>query len=462
MPSPFHGINMASNALRMFQRALDTTGHNISNVNTAGYSRQTVDFSQLEPTLFYSQNRLQALGNGVTIASVNRIRDVFLEARRQGVSSEQGRLGTLSTALGKVEQLFQEPGGTGINDALNKFFNAWSSLASNPNEAGNRIQVQLAGQTLSDRVRNAFNDLRALQAQQNQAVTDTISQVQVLTNRIADLNTQIKAKTAMGAQPNDLLDLRDQTLQQLSTLVNITPYQQGDGAISVVMGNLPLVDTQGAYQFPTTFDAATMSMTGPGGPYRVSSGQLAGLFQSLNDIQGYMGQLDNLANTLRTQINSAHMTGTNPLGNTNVPFFNDVVPPATQTGAIDFDLSAAIKTDPQAIASSVTGLAGDGSLALSLSRLRDTGIPGFGGRTFSRFFGDLVGEIGRDSVAAQTSLETQNAVALQVDQQIQAVSGVSLDDEMANMLRFQRSYQAAAKVLSVFDQVTQDIINLIR
>jgi flagellar hook-associated protein 1 FlgK len=169
--------------------------------------------------------------------------------------------------------------------------------------------------------------------------------------------------------------------------------------------------------------------------------------------------LDSIANELLTQINSVHATGTNPLGNTGVNFFNDSNP---QSGAIDLDLDAAIAADPDAIVSSVTGTPGDGGLALSLSRLRDQTIGALGGKTFGRYFQAMVSDVGTRVAYWESELQTQSAVSDQIDAQVQAVSGVSLDDEMANMLRFQRSYQAAAKALTIFDQIAEDLINMVR
>src|SRR4051794_36156576 len=128
MPSSFQGMGITSNALAMFQRALDVTGHNVTNVNTPGYSRQTVEFATNEPTLFY-QGGAHMLGNGMSISSVNRIRDAFLDARRLGSQGDTGQLSMTSGGLQRIQSLFAEPGGTGIADAMNQFFNSWSSLA---------------------------------------------------------------------------------------------------------------------------------------------------------------------------------------------------------------------------------------------------------------------------------------------------------------------------------------------
>lgn len=461
MPSPFHSINLTSNALRAFQRALDVTGHNIANVNTPGYTRQTVDFAATEPTLFY-QGGAFALGNGVTLSSINRVQDAFLFQRSLAAGGDTGKYTGMADGLEKIQSLFLEPGGSGIADAMDKFFNAWSALSSDPSEPTARMQVQQAGATLASRVRNAYLALDAQRQDNANGITDTLKQVQSLSQKVADLNSQIRQKQAEGAEPNDLMDLRDAAIKELGGLVNIHTYAQPDGGVNVYMGNLTLVDSVGAVPTPMTFNTATNTISDGTGTYTVNGGKLRALFETAEQIKSYQGNLDNLANTLRTSVNSIHTTGINPLGNTNVKFFNDVTPPTPQSGAIDFDLDPAIAANPQAIVTSVTGTAGDGGLALSISQLRDQSNATLGNNTFARYFSNMVSDIGTRKSYWDSQVSTQAAMNAQIDKQVQAVSGVSLDDEMANMLKFQRSYQAAAKALSIFDQVTEDLINLIR
>jgi len=149
MPGAFHGINLASNALRMFQRALDTTGNNIANVNTNGYSRQRVDFSEADPTTFFSQG-WKTLGNGVNINSVTRIRDMYLDARARSSASDLSKYDTIASGLKEVENAFNEPGDNGISAALDKFFTSWSGLGSSPTDPALQAQVRNAGQTVTD------------------------------------------------------------------------------------------------------------------------------------------------------------------------------------------------------------------------------------------------------------------------------------------------------------------------
>ena len=458
MPGTFSSIGMTSNALRMFQRALDTTGHNIANVNTAGYSRQTTEFRTQTPLPFYS-NKWHALGQGVTLSAIVRARDGYLEASARDNTATLGKFHTLATALKQVEGMYGEPSDSGIAAALDKFFDSWSALGSNPNDPGVRVQVQNAGATLTSRVRSAYSQLLGLEAQAQTQADIAVARINQLGAHIADLNLQIKQYTTSGGSPNDMLDQRDMAVRELSSLIDTKVERFEDGSYAVYIAGHTLVDQAGARPMPTTYDPNTSSFVASGVTYTVRNGQLAGLFQTMSAITAQQGQLDALANELRTQFNTVHATGIDQDGNTGNGFFNDAVP---QTGAIDFNLSAAVAGSPRAIVAGLSGEPADGGLALSLSQLRDADLAALGNRTFQGYYLDNVGQLGTQAAYYETAVKTEEAVAAQIENQVQAVSGVSLDDEMADMMRYQRSYQAAARALTVFDQVAEDLIGMLR
>lgn len=457
MPSPFQGIETASRALHAFQRSLDTTGHNIANVNTVGYSRQTVG---LEATLANNEygNRLVSIGSGVNVTQVNRIRDAMIEARRQDAYSSQGRAEGNLGNLEKVQSIFLDVQGKGISTALDTFFNSWSALGSSPGNAANLLQVQSAGRDLAGKISSTYSQLKAQSDSQTTQVTQTISQIQSLADKIEKLNKQIRQEVAQGGSPNDLFDQRDDTIADLSKLVNINTSLGPDGTTSVFVGSFTLVDQVGSRQFPTTFNTGGSTVTDAVGTWDITGGKLKGLFDSANQTTGYMSQLDDLANSLRTQVNSIHSAAYSAAGTTGNLFFNDAVP---QTGAANFALDAGVDANPSNIAIGNTSASGDSSAALALSALRNTSVAALGNRSLSTYFNDLVSTVGRDVSVAKNNVSTANALSEQIDAQIQDVSGVNLDDEMSNMLKFQRSYQAAAKVLNMMDQMMGDLIGML-
>lgn len=461
MPSPFQGINVAGNALRAFQRQQEVAGHNIANVNTPGYSRQSATLGQT-PGLNVPGSPGYTVGTGVSVTTVERIRDMFLEARMQSAGSDMGRLTTLADNLRRVEPVLGEPAGNGVSDALNRFFNGWSALSSNAGDASARLEVQQAGEALATRLRAAHREISEQEARMSTELGQTVSQVNELSNRIASLNGQIRTKLGAGVVPNDLLDARDLAVQDLGKLVDVRTTALPDGSINVYVDQYSMVEGSLVRPLPPAIDPSTATFVADGVTYRIRSGKLSGLATAQNSLASYRGQLDTLANTLRTEVNSLHQSGINKLGNTGVNFFADVAPPAQQTGAFDFSLSAEVQADAQAIAAGASGAAGDGGVALSLSRLRETPLAALNNRSMNGYFQDLVSAVGRDSSNYSRALDTQKSIVDQIENQRQGISGVSLDDEMANMMRFQRSYQAAAKLLTVFDQMTEDLLGILR
>lgn len=458
MPSPFHNIDLASRALRAFQYAISTTGNNIANVNTRGYSRQAVDIVATDPVNFWS-NGMRSLGTGVNVSSINRIRDMFLDGRMQQASSELASHSEKAQSLESVLAVMNEPGADGIQSALSKFFDSWSGLASNPAEAANRMAVQTSGRNLTSKIRTAYQQMSGEVANINAQITTTIDQINQLGLQIGKLNEEIRAQTAAGGTPNSLFDARDLALKDLSSLVNVSTTMNLDNTVNVFVSEYTLVDAAGNRPMPTTFDATAQTVTGWLVPVNIRGGKLAGLMQSAQTFDAQMANLDSLANTLKASVNAIHTVGITKTAATNVLFFNDANP---QTGAIDFDLSSAVSSDFNNIATGSTSAQADVILAQQIRDLRQTPQAGLGNRSVFDFHRENVAQIGSQKSYFSSQASTQSAIIEQTDQQQQAVSGVNLDDEMANLLRYQRSYQAAAKALTIFDQVTEDLIGMLR
>jgi len=447
-----------NSALSAFQTALDVTGNNITNVNTIGYSRQSIELNPLPSTL--DENHF--VGNGVNLVSINRVQSQFLFSQQVQASSEDGRVNTLLSGLNNIQSLTNATNGSSIGDNLTAFFNAWSALGSSPSDPALLQQVQQTGETLASSVQGMYKSLQAQATSTDSQISGTIQQAQTLLTNIAALNKQIQAATTSGSSPNELLDERDQAVQQLSEIMPVKVQPVADGTVMLFSGQMTLVDQTGAATLPTSYDDSTSSLTNGTQSFPITSGQLGGLFQTQQKTASYESQLDTLANTLRTQFNSIESTGTNSLGQTGQNFFQDVPAGQPQTGAVDFQVDPAIVANPQAIATGVSGNASDGGLALSMSNLRSSKVPALGNQTFNDFFTAFVSTIGQDASTAQAQSTTSAAVMQQIGQQISSVSGVSLDQELSNMLQYQRSYQAAAKALSVFDETTNDLINILQ
>ncbi|RYG65501.1 hypothetical protein EON77_18465 [bacterium] len=257
------------------------------------------------------------------------------------------------------------------------------------------------------------------------------------------------------------MDQRDQAVQSLSRIVEVKTGEDANGALNVSVGGLTVVDSAGARGFPQTFDPVQGTISDGTNTFSVGSGTIRGIAEANANLTNVAGRLDTLANTLRSSTNTLHATGVLTGGAAAGKFFADVAPGLPQTGAADFALDAAIAADPGKIATGISGAAGDSSIALGLSRLKESPLGGLGGKTIVAFHRDLVADVGRNVKSRDDARITGQAVLDGIEARAQSVSGVSVDEEMANMLRVQRSYQAAAKVLSMFDDMAGDIINLL-
>lgn len=460
MPSSFHGIDSIGRALQAFQRGLETAGHNMANVNTKGYTRQVVDYVPTSPTTFLGIRKI-ALGTGVGVASITRARDAFLADRLVRVEGDAARFEAKANALGMVEEVFGSTTGNILLTRLGSFFNSWSSLASNPNDDTARMEVQTSGDALGSAVRQKYTDLKAAKTNVQGQITQTLQRIQELSDTVARLNASIRATSVDGTSPNDLLDQRDLALDELSGLVAIQTYPQQDGSTFVHAGSMPLVDSAGAYNVPQQYDAANGTLTDGATTFKIRGGRLQGLFESCNQISSYQGQLDAFAICLRDEVNYLHQSGVGADASTGINFFR--LPSSPMVSASEaLDLSDEVRASTNAIAAGTSGAAGDGGLALALSQLRDQNFVALGSKNPAQYLTAMVADVGQQVASAQDTLSTYQAVKTQVQEQIQSVSGVSIDDEMANMVRLQRSYQAAAKALSVFNQVTEDLINMVR
>ncbi len=448
-----------SSALRAFQAQLDVTGDNISNSETVGYNRRTIQLTEA-PTTTMTIGRTVDVGNGVNVAAVTRVRDMFLAARREEATSKLGRGEESLAGLSKIQAAMGEPSDSGISSAYDAFTNAWSSLSASPGDSSAKADVQQAGANLASRISSYAKDLTNQAADNVTRTKEILGDVDQLATKISDLNNRIAQATAQGGTPNDLLDARDSAVQDLSKLADVTVTKAPTG-YSVSLNGYRLVDVSGVNALAAKYDSTTGRIVDGTDSFPVLNGSLAGAHDTALAISSTSARLDTFADALRSQFNAIYSTGTNSAGVTGMPFFTEPVLPATTTTAIGLSLDAPIAADPNNIASGTSGLSGDGTLAAQLSALRDTKIAGLGNMTMGNYYSTLVSDIGRQTATAQDTVDTQTAVNTQIDAQISSTSGVSMDDEMANLLRFQRAYQAAAKALSVFDQMSETIIGML-
>ena len=449
-------MSIALGALQNNQEALDVTSNNISNQNTQGYSRQVVNFSESATVQF---GTLQ-FGAGAQIDNIQSVRDQVLDFRIANETSTQSGLDTYVTSMNQVQANFNEAAGTGLQSAISGFFNSLSSLSTDPSNVSLRQAVLTAGQNLTSAFNTAANNLNNMQAAANQQVAPEVQQVNTLAKNVAALNTKISQEQASGQNTGSLEDQRNQMIQQMSQLVNISLIQGDHGTINIATAQGASL-VVGGQQFnlatannPTTGQTDILSSDGRDITSGITGGSLGGVIQVRDQsIPQLTSQLDTLASGIATAVNNTQAAGTDLNGAAGQNFFT--VPTGVTGTAQNIQVNL---TDPAQIAASLNGSTGDNANIVAMSQLQNQNI--VNGDTPLDFYSNSVAQLGSEIQQATTQGTTQDSVVQQLQAQRQNVSGVSLDEEAANLIQFQRAYQAAARIVNVVDEMTQTAINL--
>jgi flagellar hook-associated protein 1 len=465
--STFSGIEIASRALRVNQQVVDVIGHNVANVNTPGYSRQTAHITETDPytnPTLYQPGTNGQFGTGVELTAVTRARDEFVAARQQSGMGDQGRLNQLRDYLSRIQDAYAEPAGGGLSSMITDYFNSFQEVARNPENSAARILLRQRGQTLTQQIRNLHGALGKVDQDVQAQVAATVRDANDLARQVAGLNDQIRTISLGGGHANDLMDKRDQLVQKLGTLVGAKEIAELDasgqptGAVNVVVNGYSLVAGDTAYPLPTTFTTlgGVPQLTNGTDLIPVTGGEVAGLIEATTFAARYRADLNTLASTLIGAVNTQHAAGYGLDGGTGRNFFSG-------TDASDIGIDPAILADPKAIAAASAPLPGqpvapgNGENARAMAAIASQAL--FNGDTIGTYYGTHVSQIGSDVKSAETAAANQQQVNQQLETLRSSVSGVSLDEEMTHMLQFQRSYQAAARMLSTFDSLLETIIN---
>jgi flagellar hook-associated protein 1 FlgK len=440
--STFTGIQTSLRGLLAQQRALDVTGHNIANASTVGYTRQETALAATTPLNVTAGGMANAgmLGTGVDVQSYRRVRDQFLDLQYRGQSMQLGEQTARSSGLQDVELAFAEPGDNGIANALDQFWGAWGDVTNSADSGAARQAVIDKARTLAQQI----NDLQSNLAGARRRAADEYSmtagaggEINQLSSDLALTLNAIRAAEMTGAQPNDLYDRRDVLLDQLSSMgqVSVTPSPSGN--VDVSLGGVTIVasdPTTGAASvpagaFPLTFSAS------PGGRL----GALLDLQSSTGPIASYQTDLAAMAQSLATSVNAIYSA-------TGADFFT------YGTGASG--LPEIALNEPTISAATLQGGVGgpaDNSIALGISRLS-------GGDADTRYR-QLVTRMGNEVAQSKRQEATAQILTDNLKDRRDSVSGVSLDEEMTNIIRFQRAYQASARAMSTTDEMLDTLIN---
>ena len=458
MSSLFGALSIAVRSLYAQEGAIDTTSNNIANVNTPGYSRETPILTEAAPVDLGQIS----IGNGVNFNGVQSIRDNILELRIDQETQQQNQLTSYVNYMNQVQSLFNETQGSGLSDALNSFFNSFQQLADNPTDTPTRQAVISAGQNLAAAFQQTGQQLDTIQQGADQQVVQTVQQINADTTQLAGLNQQISGLQANSEQADMLEDNQYQVLNNLSQLVDVAVTHTNNGSLTVTTTNgVALVaggqsfalstDTNSSTGFQDVFSQGsdvTSSFTG---------GQLAGLLEARDQsIPSVKSSLDNLAAGVINAVNAQSLKGYDLNGAKGVDFFQPVVQPSPGSNAGAAEDMAVTITDPSQVAASSDGTQGDNANALALANIQNEAV--VSGQTATDYYSDLVSTVGNDVSTATDEQESVGLVLSQLQNQRSDTSGVSLDEEAANLILYQRAYEAAAEVVSAVNDITSYFI----
>lgn len=452
-------LNTARDALTAQSYGLSVTGQNLANVNTAGYVRRE---AMLETRALGTQTTgtVQATG-------LRRVTDQFLERRQYESTGLSSAAREHDQRLGSLEAMFNDAAGTGLGSAVGALFNSFSALAANPSDMTVRQSVLDSAGALAQRVSDTADTIAQSRSDLLHDAQATTTQINDSARAIARLNAQISSAEAQGNDAADLKDQRNRLLLDLASMVDVRTINSS-GSIVVQASGATLVDGNEARQLSVDLDSAgklRILASREGGQATdvtqfLTGGKLAGIRETRDvDLFEVANKLDTFVFDVATAVNQQHQQGFGLDGGTARDVFE--VSTVPQGAARSLKVSADVFAKPEALAasgSSTTLPGGSGNAAL-LSALGSAPIVFGSSRSVGEAYGDIVGDIASRKATSTTMLESREAISAQIDAMHEAMSGVSLDEEFVNLTKFQRAYEASARVLTTADELLQELIN---
>lgn len=464
---------MGARSMSVQRAGVEVAGQNLANVNNPAYARQRVAITS--SVTIQGEAGLQ--GTGSEVVDIVSMRSAILDGQIQAEASIKGMLQAQQTALQYAQATLGTQidrmatgaegaaasqgvgGGHSIADSLGELFNAFQSLSSNPTSIAERQTLMMKADSLASQFRQLDARLGSLRDQLSRTVeSEVVTANQHLAN-IASLNDKItRIEAISGSSANDLRDMRQAEIEKLAKFASLTLTNGNSGAVNVAIAgvdmivNNQVVETLEAYPFSgATYVQAASTNT----PLSLTGGSIAGTMQArdvgMGDIRTSM---NNIASILIAQVNTVHGAGFSLSGSTGAQFF-------TGSDAASIGVNQALVNDPTLIqASGVNGATGDNQVALALARLAQTEF--INGQTLSQAYSQTVAAFGQTLSTVNSDLSNQDTVDNMLLRQRDAIGGVSLDEEMTDLTRFQKAFQASARLITTVDEMLDTLVNMKR
>ena len=469
----FGTLNLAARSMQAQMTGVEVSGHNLANVNNPAYTRQRVvlETNTAIPTGIGME------GTGVKVAAIQQIVSTLLNGQIQTQSgvgsywstqqnllqSAQNGLNEFLNSSGSTDATSSTSTATTANSSLSTlltgFFNDFSAVASS-DTPGNRQKLVGDAQSLAQAFNGATTQISTARTAANTSITNDVDSANKLLADVASLNTQISRAEFTGGEANDLRDSRQQDLENLAKITNFTTSTGTNNTVNISIGGQTLVSGQNVQDTLQAYDASSsgggqwLIRTATGQvPLTLTSGSIQGAIDvrdgALTDLQT---NINSLATTVISQVNTLHNAGFNSTGGNGNTFF-------TGSNAATISVNASLVNDPSLVQTASTSTAsGDTSVALAIAQLANSSQTALGGQTFSQAYSQIVGHLGDSVKTANDQVDGQTAVAAMLTTQRSSVSGVSLDEEMTNMMSFQKAYTASAEVVKTVDAMLQTVL----
>ncbi|UHA75707.1 flagellar hook-associated protein FlgK [Paenibacillus sp. 481] len=516
MRSTFHTLEIGKRGIMAHQTAISTTGHNITNANTPGYSRQVANMTAARPIDFpgisNSSKNPNQLGMGVEVDSIKRVRDFLLDIEYRNQNTVNSTWKVTQETMSNIEGVFNEPSNNSIAKSVSEFWNAWQLLSKNPSNSdlSARTVVQQKAIALTETFGHISSQLNVLSNNLTERINVKVNEANNYIGQISELTQMVKRIEGLGDNANDLRDKRDLLVDKLSNLGNVRVIEGTDESYQVMFGNALVVDNM---------ESTPIAIGDTAG---LTDGEIRGYIESRDiHVAEYSRQLDIMANTVANGpvevtlpagsilppgvvIQNAVMDPANPrklmndtkytvngLNGLHKLGYNLQTP--TQSG-LDFFVAAgggttitannirinsAIEADVKNIAASMRTenrpgpnnttqevvLQGNGDMALMIASLAEKVYtftqPGSitSSATINGYVQSVVAQLGTDSDHAKKMLQNSQLLADHANTLRQAVSSVSLDEEMSNLIKFQHAYSASSRIVTTMDQMLDKLIN---
>lgn len=467
-------FNTGRSGMVAAKAGIATSGHNIASANVEGYSRQRVLTAADEPRNSVGPHAL--IGQGVNVNRIERINDEYVEKQIRNGARDMAHMEEKDLILKQTEDVFNEMNGDGINRLMSRFFNEFRKLANEPENDAIRESVREASAAMVNDFHRIRSEVDAVREHIDSRLEGNASEINSLGNQLRDLNVHIRQQTIGGAQPNDLEDQRDQVLKKLATYADLNMHKDGEGNYIVdIKGVGPLVAGSNVEKFSVYrtkaddegkpengLDVKTDGSVLGRVTHTIKGGKLGALLEVRDQtLSTVLDRLDDLAYSVSQAVNAVHEQGFNASGEQGTAFFRHL---GTKERASEYiDLSNEIKADSSHIATAaIADAPGDNRIALAISSLQDQHMLGDGKITADGFYNAIVADVGVAANRNRQAMTQQKDIQIQLGKIREQSSGVSIDEETANLLQYQHAFDASAKVIQIADEMLKTVLDLKR